>query len=91
MNSPTKTLSALALGGLLAGTAIAGPGDAYTRFALPKQSTNPVSIALYQSDSQQPMRVMTETSTPAMQTKLIYTGNPKNTGLATRVFVTSAE
>jgi hypothetical protein len=54
MNSPIKTLSALVIGGFLAGTAIAGPGDAYgAGFASRTltNNTNPVGIALFRSST----------------------------------------
>lgn len=47
MNSPIKTLSALVIGGFLAGTAVAGPGDAYgAGFASRALFTNSKSVSI---------------------------------------------
>ncbi len=79
MNSSTKILSALALGGLLAGTALAGPGDAHSRSASLATQDNPVTIGLFRSNN------VSSTKTDCLgmtkQTKLLPNANPKARGL----------
>jgi hypothetical protein len=74
MNSPIKILSALTIGGFLAGSAFAGPGDAHPPFSyLQTPTTKPVTVALFRSGSdvaQCPMAVE--------QTKWIFAGGPRN-------------
>ncbi|CAN5750344.1 hypothetical protein BH09VER1_BH09VER1_12020 [soil metagenome] len=75
MNSTIKTLSAFAIGGLIAGTAFAGPGDAYgAGFAsrVPDKA-KPVSIALFRSNAANCPMVKE-------QSKLIPNANSKTPG-----------
>jgi hypothetical protein len=83
MNSPFKILSTLAIGGFLAGTAFAGPGDAHPPFAyLQGANTNaPTTIALLRSTSDQ------AANCPMIkeQSKTLPTVNPKVSGATTVV------
>ncbi|MBN8710215.1 MAG: hypothetical protein BGO12_19920 [Verrucomicrobia bacterium 61-8] len=55
MKTLTKTLSILAVSGVFAGAAFAGPGDAYAAFGTPvSQKGNAVQIALYRSGAVKP-------------------------------------
>ncbi len=50
MKSLIKSLAVLAIGGIFAGTAVAGPGDAHPSFAYqPVKKTEPVQIALFRA------------------------------------------
>ncbi|OJU98646.1 MAG: hypothetical protein BGO12_19885 [Verrucomicrobia bacterium 61-8] len=70
MKSLVKTLSILAVGGLAAGTAVAGPGDAHPSFAYqPFKKTESVQIALFRAGS----GASTETKTM----KTVPNANPK--------------
>jgi hypothetical protein len=81
MNSPIKILSALAIGGFLAGSAFAGPGDAHPPFAyLQAQNTKPVTIALFKSGTGAAQCPMAKE-----QSKVISTGSPRNTSPTTVV------
>jgi len=77
MNSPIKILSALALGGLLVGTAVAGPGDAYAAYGTLNKTSNPVSIALYRSNDSTSAS-MANCPNMTERTKLIPSGNSKS-------------
>lgn len=75
MNSPIKTLSALAIGGFLASSAFAGPGDAHPPFAyLQAQNTRPVTVALFKSGAGAAQCPMAQA-----QAKVVSTGSPRNT------------
>jgi hypothetical protein len=81
MNFPIKTISALAIGGFVTGTALAGPNDAYAAgFASrPLYETKPVGIALFRSTrltSDFPNRIVVKE-----ESKLVPTGQPKNPGM----------
>ncbi len=78
MNSPIKkTLSAIAVGGLLAGSAFAGPGDAYGAGFTGRVvgDTKPVSIALFKGSG-----LANAKNCPMIKedARWIPTGNPKN-------------
>ena len=79
MKASTRILSALAIGGLLVGTALAGPGDANSRYAALADRDDPVTIGLFHSgDMRTPeMNCLGMTK----QTKLIPNPNPKVRGL----------
>lgn len=78
MKSLIKTLSILAIGGLVAGTAVAGPGDAHPSFAyLPAKAvkkTETVTIALFRAPVGEKA---------AVATKLLPSANPKIQGART--------
>ncbi|CAN5749721.1 hypothetical protein BH09VER1_BH09VER1_11940 [soil metagenome] len=76
-----KTLSILAIGGLAAGSAFAGPGDAHPSFAYHpvKKNTETVQIALFRSSAGGNSKV---------ETKRLPSVNPKVNGFTT-VTVTS--
>jgi len=81
MNPLIKTLSAVALGGLFAGTAIAGPGDAYASFGTqPTKNNGAVQVALFRPSAKNQANV---------ETKIIPSANPKN-GAVTTIQVTRA-
>jgi hypothetical protein len=80
MNTSLKTLSALTIGGLLAGSAFAGPGDAHPPFAyLQAQNSKATTVALFKSPgaAQCPMATA--------QSKQVSSGSPRNTAPATVV------
>ena len=78
----TKSLSILAIGGILAGTALAGPGDAYLGYpavsfakASAEKKTEYVTIALFRTG-------VTSAGAKAKAEKiLIPSGNPKMPGV----------
>ena len=70
MNS--KILSALAIGGLLIGLALAGPGDAYRPFGYQPANKNTVGIALFKSSKTANCPMIKE------QSKTLPAVNPKN-------------
>lgn len=76
-----KSLSVVALGGLFAGTAVAGPGDAYASFgSQPTQKTGAVQVALFRPSAKSQANV---------ETKVVPSANPKN-GAVTTIQVTRA-
>lgn len=81
MNSPIKTLSALAIGGFLAGSAFAGPGDAHPSFAYLQATNkgNAPTIALFRSGT----LAGTAANCPMIQeqSKLIPNASVKTPGL----------
>jgi len=81
MNSPIKTLSALVIGGFLAGSAFAGPGDAYGAGFASRAvvNTKPVGIALFKGG----VGLANTANCPMIkeQSKWIPTGNPKSPGV----------
>lgn len=79
MNSLTKTLSALAISGLLAGTAFAGPNAAYAGFTPPVDTKKSVGIALFRSD----LTPASTSNCPMIKERvsLVPAGNPKNVGV----------
>ncbi len=87
MKSPIKILSALALGTIITGMAIAGPstGALNAQYASPStQNTNPVGIALFRGNGP---TLANAANCPMIQeqSKVIPTGNPKNLGVTTIV------
>lgn len=72
MKSLIKALSVLAIGGLLAGTAVAGPGDAHPSFAYqPVKKTETVTIALFRAPAGEKTTVVTKqlpSANPKIQT-----------------------
>lgn len=69
MKTLLKTLGILALGGLIAGTAVAGPGDAHPAFAYqPVKKAETVQIALFRTTADKQTTV---------ETRSIPSANPK--------------
>ena len=80
MNPLIKSLGVVALGGIFAGSAIAGPGDAYAGYsAPPKQNTGQVQVALFRASVKKQAIV---------ETKIVPAANQK-TGALTTTQVTS--
>lgn len=78
MNSAIKTLSMLAGAALFAGTAFAGPGDAYgagfaSRATMPEK---PVSVALFKSNA----RLSTDEQIATTRPVTVPNMNPKIVG-----------
>jgi len=79
MNPLIKSLSVVALGGIFAGSAIAGPGDAHASFGTqPTQNTGQVQVALFRASAKKQVNV---------ETKVVPAANPK-TGALTTIQVT---
>ena len=78
MKTLIKTLSILAIGALAAGTAVAGPGDAYAGYpaalASQKATKDPVQIALFRASASDKSNVVT---------KRLPSANPKATAFQT--------
>lgn len=80
MNPLIKSLSVLALGGLFAGTAVAGPGDAHASFGTQAtQKTGEVQVAVFRTPAK---------SNTVTETKIVPSANSK-TGALTTIQVTS--
>jgi hypothetical protein len=75
MNS--KILSALAIGGLLVGSALAGPGDAHPPFAYQPPKNNTVGIALFKSPKAANCPMIQE------QSKTLPSVSPRNPSVTT--------
>ena len=79
MKASTRILSTLAIGGLLAGTAMAGPGDAHSRSAALPNGESPVTIGLFRSADMSTTKM--DCLGMTKQTKLVPNANPKARGL----------
>ncbi|MFA7343089.1 MAG: hypothetical protein WC003_02180 [Terrimicrobiaceae bacterium] len=75
MNPLIKSLGVVALGGIFAGSAVAGPGDAYSYYSpQTAQNTGQVQVALFRASANKQANV---------ETKIVPGANQKSGALTT--------
>lgn len=94
MNPLIKSLSVLAIGGIIAGTALAGPGDAYAGYsgrtaALLSTVSRSPTVAVWTTRGLS----LGDATCPMMKLKTTFipSGNPKSPGVVRRVTGYTAE